>query len=162
MALTKNTKIAAGIVVVIGAVVYLFRRNGDGDGGDVETDVILGDSGGQCVVITKYNVKIKKDKKLTWRIQQCKGKNELVTVGNFRLGEISTAGNCLQPTQGEDVYWPFKEDKDDLKKRQGTSKIELHIKKKSDPPVRELTYYFDICTGANAEHRSDPRLVIER
>lgn len=160
MALTKNTKIAAGIVgvVLIAAVVFLFRRDDD----DVETDVILGDSAGECVVIRKGNVKIKKDKKLTWNIQQCKGKNDLVTVGNFRLGEISIAGNCLQPTQGENVDWPFKEEIDDLAKRQGRSKIELHIKKKGDLPDRELTYYFDICTGANAERKSDPRLIIER
>lgn len=160
MALTKNTKLAAAGLIAVVVLVAVWALLGKGD---VETHVILEDRNGQCWVRTKEDrVTIKKDKKLTWVIDnQCTNRSELVTVGNFRTGEISIAPDCLQPTLGEGVLWPFKENIEDRSKRQGTQKIELHIKKHSDLPGGPFTYYYDICTGANAERKSDPRLVIE-
>lgn len=161
MALTKNVRIAVVFVVavvVVAAGVSLLRRGY----GDVKTNVVLKNGKVQCVV-EKSDVTIKKDKKLSWIIDnQCRNKNELVTVGNFRMAKASSATDCLQPTEGSGVTWPFQEDIDDRSKRQGTDRITLKIKKDSDLPGDRLTYYFDICTGLNAEWKSDPLLVIER
>ncbi len=159
MALTKNTKLAVAGLVAVVVIIAVYARLRKGD---VDTSVILEDRQAQCVVQEKSDVYSKKDKKVTWVIDnRCTNKDGLVTVGNFRMGEMSTATDCLQPTYGEGVVWPFKEDIEDRSKRQSTRKIELHIKKNSALPGSPLTYYFDICTGSRAERKSDPRLVIE-
>lgn len=154
MALTKNAKIsAAGLAVVVIAAVLFFVKKGD-----VDTPVVLKAGKAQCVVTKEETVRIKKDKQLSWSIEN--GCNEFVTVGNFRKIQASNATDCLQPTEGG-ALWPF-QDKDALSNRQNKKKISLKIKKKGDLPDEELTYYFDICTGVNAESKSDPLLVIER
>ncbi len=162
MALTKNVRIAAAFVVavvVVAAGVSLLRRGY----GDVKTNVVLENGKERCEVTAKSDVTIKKEKKLSWIIDnQCRNKNELVTVGNFRMAKASSATDCLQPTEGSGVTWPFQEHIDDRSKRQKKDRITLTIKKDSDLPGDRLTYYFDICTGVNAEWKSDPLLVIER
>ncbi|MBA2303219.1 MAG: hypothetical protein H0W08_11355 [Acidobacteria bacterium] len=62
----------------------------------------------------------------------------------------------------DDRFQSAQEDIDDRSKRQHKNNIQLKIKKGSDLAGDQLTYYFDICTGPNAERKSDPRLVIER
>ena len=160
MALTRNQKtaVALGGVIVVALALYLLPQD------DVVSTVILEDRNGQCVVITKDpSVTVKKDKHVRWKIDnQCDNQNELVTVGNFRNPSPSTATDCLQPTQGTGVAWPFQEDINDRSKRQHTNSIRLKIKKDADLPGTPLPYDFDICTGQNAERKSDPRLVIER
>lgn len=155
------TTVAAGIgaVIVVVAVVVVLRGRGN-----VETIVILDDNAqGDCVVIQKDPVvTVKKDKKLTWIVENgCTNTSELVTVGNFRTAESGSATHCRTGIEGTGVSWPFKEDPDDLQKRQGTRKIELHTKKSDELEGDRLTYYYDICTGTNADRKSDPRLVIE-
>lgn len=78
------------------------------------------------------------------------------------MTQASSATDCLQPTEGSGVVWPFQDDITDLSKRQHQNRIQLKIKKDGDLPGDQLIYYFDICTGSNAERKSDPRLVIER
>ena len=160
MALTRNEKtaVAVGGVLVVALALFLLPKD------DVVSKVILEDRNGQCVVTTKDpSVTVKKDKHLKWEIDnRCTNKNELVTVGNFRNPSSSTATNCLQPTEGTGVFWPFQEDMNDLSKRQHKNSIRLKIKKDSDLPGARLEYDYDICTGQNAERKSDPRLVIER
>ncbi len=160
MALTSNQKTAVALGVVIVAALAWFLLSQD----DVVSTVVLEDRNGQCVVATKDpSVTVKKDKHVKWTIDnRCADKNELVTVGNFRNPSASTATDCLQPTQGSGVVWPFQEDMNDLSKRQHKSSIRLKIKKDSDLPGARLEYDFDICTGQNAERKSDPQLVIER
>ena len=160
MAWTKNTRVAVGGFAAVVVLLALLVRI---PSGDVDTNVILEDREALCVVATKSDVTIKKNKKLSWVIDnRCTNNDELVTVGNFRMAQGSTATNCLQPTEGSGVQWPFQEDINDLSKRQHKNKIQLKIKKDSDLAGEQLTYYFDICTGPNAERKSDPRLVIER
>ena len=156
----KNTKIlVAGLIVAIVFAVVWFIL----DKGDVDTGVVLEDRESQCVVTTKENeVRIHKNKRLSWVIDnRCSNKDELVTVGNFRMSQESSATDCLQPTEGTNVVWPFQEDMNDLSKRQHKNKISLKIKKDSDLPGSSLVYYYDICTGSSAERKSDPRLVID-
>jgi hypothetical protein len=69
---------------------------------------------------------------MTWRINdQCSTPGTLVTVGNFRSNQPSSAGNCREAVEGSGVLWPFAESQA-LRHRQGTSKgnsrIELHAK----------------------------------
>ena len=127
-----------------------------------DTSVVLGDAQGPCVVTTKANIDNgRKDQFVIWTIDnKCRNKDEMVTLGNFRAAEPSTAKDCLAPTIGT-VAWPFQESPTDVSKRQHKNKISLKIKKDADLPGARLTYFFDICTGARAERKSDPRLVIE-
>lgn len=162
MAVRKAARpvIAGFAVIVIIAAALLFVNRGN-----VDTRVVLDDDQqGGCLVRDKEpEVRIKKDKKLTWVINstECDNKDELVTVGNFRRQLTSTAPDCREATEGRDVLWPFKEGQE-LTVRQHTSKIELHTKTLGELPDEILTYYYDICTGANADRKSDPLLVIEK
>lgn len=126
-----------------------------------DTSVVLGDAQGACVVTAKANIDNgKKDQFVIWTIDnKCSNRGEIVTIGNFRSAAASTAKDCLAATVGS-VAWPFQESTE-LARRQHTNKISLKIKKDADLPGARLTYYFDICTGAKAERKSDPRLVIE-
>ena len=155
-----SKKLAAGVAVVVGVVVVFLLINMN----DVETEVRLGnDPQGNCVVVDKAaEVRIKKNKKLSWKIRNdCQNSNELVTVGNIRTTQASGVAHCREALEGSGVTWPFKEDVADLSERQSRTKIDLHIKTASDLPGSPLTYYYDLCTGANADRKSDPRLVIE-
>jgi hypothetical protein len=156
---SKNSKIAGagGAAVVVVIIIIALLRAGNAD-----TTVVLGDVQSVCVVTAKADIEDgKKNKFVTWSIQNnCTNENEIVTVGNFRSTQNSSATDCLTATEGSAI-WPFQEDPSDISKRQSRNQIKLKIKTHSDLPGDKLTYFFDVCTGASAERRSDPRLVIE-
>lgn len=174
MALSNTARflIAAIFVAVVVVAGLLVMRTG-GPGGkmaaDVETDVILDDDGkGRCSIQTKADqVDAHADRKVTWNVNDtaCDYKDEVATVGNFRSASASTATDCLAAVEGG-AAWPFVEPEGDIKHRQNTnpSKIELHIKPSNGLPGSgpTVSYYYDICTGASAEVKSDPLLVIEK
>ncbi len=160
--ITAVAVVVVGAVIAIGAAVWLLRGPGGPTPFDVESDVVLETVNGVCVVQTKAgSVSVKKDKFVTWNIDNRCGARELVTVGNFRTaGGTTTATDCLGAIEG--ATWPFQESESDLSKRQHQNQIKLKVKKDADLPGGRIEYDFDICTGPDAERKSDPRLVIER
>jgi hypothetical protein len=97
---------------------------------------------------------------MIWDINHddCEDKQELVTVGNFRRSEASTADNCQPATHGADGIWIFAQP-EALQQRQSHAQIPLTTKGRND--LERGEYYYDICAGRNAEKKSDPMLVIE-
>ena len=166
MALSRTAMvgIGLGVVVVIVVVVALFGPGGS----NTETTIVLHDKEGQCVVDEDKkdaSATLKMARRMTWKIDdQCSTKGTLVTVGNFRMNPPSSASDCIQAVEGSDVFWPFAQPQA-LSHRQGTSKgnsgIQLVAKGRNDFSSARVEYSYDICTGANAEVKSDPRLVIE-
>jgi hypothetical protein len=162
MPLSRNAKIAVGVVgiVVIAAVaLILLKPTG------VTTTVVLRDNArGQCEIADKEaEVVVKKGGPVTWRIDnQCSGTGELVTIGNLRRVETTTADHCREATDGGPPMWPFREPFNDLQRRQGTAEIRLTTKQPADLPAeRRPVYHYDICSGPNADRKADPRLVLE-
>ncbi len=147
--------VGGGIAVVVGLfIVYAMVTRGN-----VETVVVLQVRDGNCVVISKSDVEnAKKDKVVRWVIDNQCGAQERVTVGNFRTNQSPSADNCRNATYGG-AAWPFQQG-EEIVHRQNPNNITLKIKQNADLPGGH-TYYFDICTGENAERRSDPRLVID-
>lgn len=172
---TARILIVAVVVAVIVVVVLMFRADTPDLGGepgltDVETEVVLDDDdNGRCKIITKEDeVTAKANRKLTWNINEdaCDYKDEVVTVGNFRYSPTSSATDCKAAVEGNTV-WPFVEREPEIKHRQNTrnpNKIELHVRPSADLPGTgpTVSYYYDICTGVNADVKSDPMLVIEK
>ncbi|CAN5520620.1 hypothetical protein BH23ACI1_BH23ACI1_32710 [soil metagenome] len=169
MALSRTAMvgIGVGVVVVIVVVVALFGLKDN----NTETRIVLYDNAqGQCIVHEdkkEPSATLKMTRRMTWRIDdQCRTKGTLVTVGNFRrINGPSSARHCREAVEGSNVFWPFAEPQAVLRLRQGTSqgnsRIELHAKGRIDFASAREEYDYDICTGANAERKSDPRLVIE-
>jgi hypothetical protein len=156
---SKNvgTRIAAGVAILVVVIVVIGVMRG---GGDRDTDVVVSDNQGSCVVITKSDIiNAKKEKFVNWIIENRCSPPGLVTVGNFRTSQSPSADNCLNATYGG-ATWPFQENENQIVHRQNRNRISLKIKRNADLPGGH-TYYFDVCTGDNAERRSDPRLVID-
>lgn len=154
----SKTTAAFGGFALLAALVFIFTRSRD-----TKTTVRLEDRDGECVLTKEAYVTVRKDKHVIWVIDnQCRNKDVLVTVGNFRRPGGTSASTCLAPTAGTGVVWPFQEDIHDLSKRQHKNRIQLKIKKDADLPGDRLEYDYDICTGAGADQKWDPRLVIER
>lgn len=155
--------VAAGVGLLVGigvAIAIIGLRGGE------DTNVILarGDQGGPCRIVSKDNVLIRQPgNKVKWWIrdipfegERC-GRDETVTIGNFRTTANSSNEGCQAATEG--VAWPFDEDEAVENRRANRGgKIELKLESQG----LERSYYFDICSGPpNGEIKADPRLVIE-
>ena len=162
--MTRNTQIALGggllVIIVLG---FLFLRRGGG--GPVETTVYLTtDPNGGCLIANdgkEAEVTVGDNKQLAWIINHdnCTDKQAVVTVGNFRRSETPSADHCRDATtRGTDGIWLFTQP-EALQHRQSHSRIPLTTKNRSE--LAEGTYFYDICAGANAEKKSDPRLLID-
>jgi hypothetical protein len=149
--------IAVATIAIVGALFTV------GIFGDVDTDVSLRDREGGCRVTGKETeVSVKAGKKISWKIRnRCgAGTRVMVTVGNFRTREASTAADCTSAT-ATGVTWPF-ENSEALAERQSETRISLELKDADELPERPTEYYFDICYGPNSGVvATDPRLVIE-
>lgn len=162
MAMSKNTLIALGVgLLVIIVLAFVFLRGG----GPIETTVYLTtDPDGGCFIEDdgkEAEITVGENKQVAWIINHdnCTDKQAVVTVGNFRRTETPSLDNCLAATTGgTNGIWLFAQP-EALQHRQSHSRIPLTTKGRSD--LSEGTYYYDICAGANAEKKSDPRLVID-
>jgi hypothetical protein len=171
MTQSDTVKIVGGIVVgVVAASVLAFSLFDINLTGDIESGVNLspGD-GGACVVSGKETeVRVRKNKRVIWKIRNYCSDGKTVSVGNFRSTPTSSATNCTNATEGSATY-PFTEDsytarsvtvdpgvaKSDGTVNPGNAKIKLKVK--GEAPYQ--TYYFDICLGSQ---KADPRLIVER
>jgi hypothetical protein len=109
------------------------------------------------VAVKDPEVRQRKNGLITWHVRNnCRNRNELVTLGNFRMTEASNARDCLAATEGT-VVWPFQQ-REDLGFRQSRGTIPLRVRNEA---TTGRPYYYDICTGDNAQRKSDPRLVID-
>ncbi|HEY0876358.1 MAG TPA: hypothetical protein VGD94_22990 [Vicinamibacterales bacterium] len=147
--------VGGGIAVVVGLfILYAMVTRGN-----VQTTVVADVQNGNCVVISKFDVEnAKKDKFVEWVIDNRCRPPGMITVGNFRTNQSPSADNCRNATYGG-ATWPFQQS-EEIVHRRNPNKITLKIKRNADLPGGH-TYYFDICTGENAERKSDPRLVID-
>jgi hypothetical protein len=160
--MSKNTLIALGVgLLVIIVLAFVFLRGG----GPIETTVYLTtDPDGGCFIEDdgkEAEIKVGENKQVAWIINHdnCTDKQAVVTVGNFRRTETPSLDNCRNATTGgTNGIWLFAQP-EALQHRQSHSRIPLTTKGRAD--LSEGTYYYDICAGANAEKKSDPRLVID-
>ncbi len=165
MALTKNAQIAlgGGFLLVIG-LAFVFLKFGGGGGPYRTTVYLLDDPKGGCVIDDnrkERTITVGDNRQLHWIINHdnCRDKQAVVTVGNFRRTETPSLDDCLEATTGvPNGIWLFAQPQT-LKYRQSHSVIPLTTKNRNE--LGEDTYHYDICAGANAEKKSDPRLVID-
>ena len=130
--------------------------------GNTTTELKLEMSGSACTITTPINdkdVAVKKNKKITWEVENACSTDQFVSVGNVRAkAEPNGVNNCNagvpEPT------WPFKQQ--DQARRAvyvpagKTEKIEL--KEAKNDSGKQDVYYFDICMGGV---KKDPRLVVD-
>lgn len=165
MALTKNAQLAlgGGFLLVIG-LAFVFLKFGGGGGPYRTTVYLLDDPKGGCVIDDKRKertITVGDNRQLHWIIDHtgCMDKQAVVTVGNFRRSNSPSSNHCRDAkTSGSNGIWLFAQP-EALQHRQSHSVIPLTTKDRSQ--LAEGDYDYDICTGANADKKSDPRLVID-
>ena len=151
--------LTAAVVVAAAAVAVLFTRD---IFGNTTTELKLEMSGSACAITTPINdkdVTVKKNKKVTWEVENRCTTDQFVSVGNVRdKAEPNGINNCNAGVS--ESTWPFK--KQDQAKRSvyvpagETEKIEL--KEAKNESGKQDVYYFDICVGGV---KKDPRLVVD-
>lgn len=175
--MTKSTRLAiAGIgfvmFIAVGFVVFGpdgFLTGGPPAGGppEIPITVFLVDDlkNGGCVVQSPSKtdaITVRGERRqIRWTINHdaCKDKQALVTLGNFRRSETTSARDCREAkAPGADGIWLFAQP-EGRQHRQSHSVIPLTTKGQNE--LEERTYHYDICTGADADKKADPRLVID-
>ena len=151
--------IVGGLVLVVAAFTIFYTVD---IFGNTTTELKLEMSGSACAITTPINdkdVTVKKNKKITWEVENACSTDQFVSVGNVRAkAEPNGVNNCNagvpEPT------WPFKTQ--DQARRAvyvpagKTEKIEL--KEAKNDSGKQDVYYFDICVGGV---KKDPRLVVD-
>jgi hypothetical protein len=151
--------IVGGLVLAIAAFTIFYTVD---IFGNTTTELKLEMSGSACAITTPINdkdVTVKKNKKITWEVENACSTDQFVSVGNVRAkAEPNGVNNCNagvpEPT------WPFKAQ--DQARRAvyvpagKTEKIEL--KEAKNDSGKQDVYYFDICVGGA---KKDPRLVVD-
>lgn len=176
MAMTKFTRIAIvglGLVIFIAVGFLVFGPRDSLTGGPPAgappvitiTVDLVDDPNGGCIVGSPGKtdeMEIEgESRQIRWIINHagCKDKQALVTLGNFRKTGTPSGANCHDAkTAGADGLWLFAQP-ESRNQRQSHSVIPLTTKRRAQVP--EATYDYDICTGLNADKKSDPRLVID-
>jgi hypothetical protein len=159
----KRLAAVAGVVVVIVVVAFYVVTWW----GDTETSLALSGTGSACMIVTQTeqkDVKVKRKKKVTWKITNACDTDQTVMLGNFRTVQTSARMTCTEAT--ENAEWPFKTQDQDPNQRSKTvnkgtptnpTRGEIVLKDAKDTSI-QLDYFFDICLGGV---KKDPRLVIE-
>lgn len=158
--MTTGQKIAVGVAVVaVAAVAAVLLTRG---AGDADKSLKLEMSGGNCTITTApadKDVRVGKNKKITWNVQNLCNSPQLVLVGNFRPTQPD--GGILDCKAGViETTWPFKNL--DQSVRQvfvpASETQSLTLKEAKNDTGNTLTFYFDICMAGK---KVDPRLDID-
>ena len=159
MAVSKAVVATAAAAAVVAAVVVVLGRDAFGN---TTTELKLEMSGSACAITTPINdkdVTVKKNKKITWEVENACSTDQFVSVGNVRpRAEPNGINNCNAGVS--ESTWPFKPQ--DQARRAvyvpagRTEKIEL--KDAKNDSGKQDVYYFDICVGGV---KKDPRLVVD-
>jgi len=137
--------------------------------GDIESGINLSPGpGGACAVSGKETeVRVRRNKKVVWKIRNYCLTGQTVNIGNVRTSPTSTATNCTNAADGSLTY-PFEEQTFEQRSvtiNPGTQEADyvnpanakLKLKVTNGAPYQ--TFYFDICLGGQ---KADPRLIVER
>ena len=161
MAVSRTLMVGVAVlaVAVAGVTYYVVASFSD-----TTTYLKLEMSGQACAITTPINdkdVTVKKNKKVTWNIQNLCPSDQLVSVGNFRTQANDPGGVTNCKAGMAESTWPFKPQDQGRRaayvpKDGGTDSIVLREAKNDTPDA--AVYYFDICLGGV---KKDPRLVVD-
>ena len=160
MAVSKAVVATAAAAAVVAAVVVVLGRDAFGN---TTTELKLEMSGSACAITTPINdkdVTVKKNKKVTWHVENACTTDQFVSVGNVRPQPGDNGVTNCKAGMAEQ-YWPFKA-QDQARRavyvpKDGGSE-DIVLKEAKNDSGKQDVYYFDICLGGV---KKDPRLVVD-
>lgn len=159
--MVRSKAVIVGVLVLVVAAFTIFYTVDIF--GNTTTTLKLEMSGSACAITTPINdkdVAVKKNKKITWKIENACSTDQFVSLGNVRLQPGDNGVTNCKAGMAEQ-YWPFKA-QDQARRsvyvpKDGGSE-DIVLKEAKNDSGKQDVYYFDICVGGA---KKDPRLVVD-